>query len=39
MDLIVLLAATLLPLIPTIIRHVPREDWWALGALLTGWKP
>jgi hypothetical protein len=38
-DLIVLLAAALLPLIPTILRQVPREDWWALGALLTGWKP
>jgi hypothetical protein len=35
-DMIVLLIATLLPLVPVILMHVPREDWRQLIGLVTG---
>ena len=38
-DLILLLVATLLPVIPVMLMHVPFEDWRELTDLLTGWTP
>ena len=35
-DLFMLLAATLLPVVPVMLLHVPGEDWRALASLLTG---
>jgi hypothetical protein len=35
-DLVVLLVATLIPLVPVMLLHVPREDWSKLLGLLTG---
>jgi hypothetical protein len=35
-DMVVLLAATLLPMGPVILMRVPREDWSTLLAMLTG---
>jgi hypothetical protein len=35
-DLIVLLVATLLPMVPIMLWHVPRHDWEKLIGLLTG---
>jgi hypothetical protein len=34
--LVVLLVATLLPVVPLMLAHVPREDWSILLKMLTG---
>lgn len=38
-DLIAMVVATLLPILPTLLMHVPPEDWWTLASALTGFKP
>lgn len=38
-DLAALVIATLLPVVPNMVAHVPPEDWWALLSAFTGWKP
>lgn len=38
-DLALLLAATLLPVAPVMLMHVPREDWQAIFAVVTGFSP
>lgn len=38
-DLLLLLAATLLPLVPVMLMHVPLEDWQAILALIAGVAP
>jgi hypothetical protein len=38
-DLFTLLLATLLPLVPLLFLHVPREDWEGLLSLFTGARP
>lgn len=38
-DLGLLLAATLLPLVPVMLLHIPREDWQELAILVMGWVP
>jgi hypothetical protein len=36
-DLALLLLATLLPMVPVMLLHVPLEDWRDMVALITGW--
>lgn len=38
-DLVLLLAATLLPLIPLMLLHVPPDDWQAILGVVTGFVP
>lgn len=38
-DLMILLAATLVPLVPLMLMHVPIEDWRAIVALVAGVAP
>jgi hypothetical protein len=38
-DLVLLLAATLVPLVPVMLMHVPLEDWQAIVALVAGVAP
>jgi hypothetical protein len=35
-DMVALLVATLLPMVPVILMRVPREDWSTLLTMLTG---
>lgn len=36
-DLALLLLATLLPVVPVMLMHVPLEDWQEVASLITGW--
>lgn len=36
-DLALLLLATLLPVVPVMLMHVPFEDWQEVASLITGW--
>jgi hypothetical protein len=38
-DMALLLLATLLPLVPVMLLHVPLEDWESVLALIGGWGP
>ena len=38
-DLVMLLAATLVPVVPVMLMHVPLEDWQAILALIAGVAP
>jgi hypothetical protein len=38
-DLALLLLATLLPVVPVMLMHVPLEDWQEVLSLFSGWAP